>query len=187
MIKRTFIAIDVYPDEKLLQAVRIIRDHFHKEQIRWVRLDPAHITVAFLGDTNPDQVLLVKAMLKNRLDSYGTIDIEVSGPGFFGKRNDPKVLWLGVGMNDRLTRLHKIVGGIIEEAGMIRDGRPFRPHITLGRVRNYSGRNFFETLPENISRAPLMRTTVSEVVFYESILKPEGPVYIPLEKTDIAG
>jgi len=73
MIKRTFVAIDIYPDERLLQAVRIIRDYFHKENIRWVRLDPAHITVAFLGDTNPDQVLLVKAMLKERLTGYGVI------------------------------------------------------------------------------------------------------------------
>ncbi|MFO7575610.1 MAG: RNA 2',3'-cyclic phosphodiesterase [Bacteroidales bacterium] len=187
MMKRTFIAIDIYPDKKLLQAVRIVRDHFLSDTIRWVRLDPAHITLAFLGDTDADQILLVKALLKERLSGFGTIDIEVCGAGFFGKLNDPKVLWFGISVNDKLAGLHNIVEGIVEEAGLVRDCRPFRPHITLGRVRKHSGITGVETLPENIRREPLMRTSVSEVVFYESILKPEGPVYLPLEKTNIAG
>jgi 2'-5' RNA ligase len=187
MTKRTFIAIDIYPGKKLLQAAKLIHDHFLSENIRWVRLDTVHITLAFLGDTEPDRVLLVKGLLNERLAGFGPVEIEVSGTGFFGRRNDPKVLWFGVSINDALTGLHKIVNGITEEAGLVSDSRPFRPHITIGRIRKFSGSCCYESLPEDVRKGILMKTSISEVIFYESILRQDGPVYMPIDIIKLSG
>lgn len=184
MTKRTFVAIDIKPDENLMHAARVVQEHFRSENIKWVRLDRIHITLAFLGDTSEGQVLQVKELLKERLQSFGLIGIEVQGVGFFGKRSDPKVLWFGLEVNRELTELHGIVNSIVGEAGLTVDEKPFRPHITLGRVRSYSGATSIDNLPESIRKGRLMTTSVGEVVFYESILKPEGPVYIPIEKIE---
>lgn len=186
MTKRTFIAIDIYPDEYLSHAIKNIRNHFDAESIRWVTLDPAHITLAFLGDTTTEQIMFVKRVLKERLFCFGEFDIEVAGAGYFGKRHDPKVLWLGIVANDKLARLHTTVEAIIVEAGLVADNKPFRPHLTLGRFRNYTGKSRIEKLPAILGEATLMKRLINELVFYESILKPEGPAYKPIEKVSLS-
>jgi len=56
MTKRTFIAIDIFPGERLNRTIQAIKNQLSMESIRWTSLSPAHITLSFLGDTTELQV-----------------------------------------------------------------------------------------------------------------------------------
>lgn len=36
---RTFIAFDIYPDERMLGAISDVKDYLKGESVRWVRMD----------------------------------------------------------------------------------------------------------------------------------------------------
>lgn len=181
MTMRTFIAIDIYPGEKLIRTIQAVRSRLSMESIRWTSLSPAHITLSFLGDTTELQVSLITRLLKERLNGSGAFEIGINGAGFFGSTGEPRVLWIGVEMNEHLNGLHLAVKSAVTDAGMVADVKPFRPHITIGRVRRYSGQAGIKNILSPFNEGILQKALVNEVVFYESVLKPEGAVYRPIE------
>lgn len=185
MTRRTFIAIDIWPGESMLKAASVVRNLYSSSRMRWARLDPAHITLAFLGETSPAQVETVSQLLQQRLGATGSVTIGVTGFGSFGRRGNPSVLWLGVNGSDRLTALHAAVNKIAMEAGFNIESRTFKPHITLGRVSKFSGEPGPGAMPEWIRNSMIQETEVAELVFYESILKPDGPEYVAIRRVSL--
>jgi RNA 2',3'-cyclic 3'-phosphodiesterase len=181
--RRTFIATDIFPGERLNEIIRTVKNRLSIESIRWTDINPSHITLSFLGDTTEAQVDVVRRSLKNRLSGFGEFEVRIGGVGFFGTAWEPRVLWIGVEMTDQLNALHLAVKSAVLDAGMVPDNKPFRPHLTIGRVRRFSGRDGIKDLLSQISGETLQKSLVREVTFYESVLKPEGAVYKTIEVT----
>jgi RNA 2',3'-cyclic 3'-phosphodiesterase len=181
-MKRTFIAIDVYPEPRLLAAVKKIKDYFAGEVIKWVHLEPGHITLSFIGNTTEEQVAGVIDLLDKRLEDFGPFPVRISGVGFFGRPGNPKVIYAGVDSTVELLHLQKLTLSVVKEVGLTADTKPFRPHLTLGRIKHFSGDRPLSGLGVEISEGILQEQTEDKVVFYESILTPAGPVYKPLWK-----
>jgi 2'-5' RNA ligase len=62
-------------------------------------------------------------------------DMQLSGVGAFPNFRRPRVVWMGVEAEPRLELLHHDVEVAAADAGYEVEGRPFRPHVTLARVR----------------------------------------------------
>ena len=61
----------------------------------------------------------------------------------------------------------------------------FSPHITLGRIKFIKNKQLLNNLIDTYSDVLLQQITVSNIILYESILKPSGAEYRIIEKFDL--
>jgi 2'-5' RNA ligase len=181
-MKRTFIAVKIKPDEKLEEAVQDIRAQLKKESLKWVDLNQVHITLSFLGDTSEDSIRDVSGMLTSRCAGFGEVDFSIRGIGIFRSMTDPRVIWAGITESDSLTGLYDLIRGGLDELGIVTEERPFRPHLTLARVRSLKNQRSLKALIDLYDGVEFQKTRVSEVVYFESILQQTGPLYLPIKK-----
>lgn len=182
MTKRTFIAIHIRPDRNLLQLISEIRKSLHGSTINWVNPATLHLTLCFLGNTTPAQI---KYILRESQGIFGNLEsfqLELKGLGKFGSGSNPKVLWVGFEANDALSNLAGQTKEMVRRAGFDDDERAFRPHLTLGRIKWLKEAGKLTTQLEAYREVTFQRMMVNEVVFYESILRPAGPLYHPIQK-----
>jgi 2'-5' RNA ligase len=97
--------------------------------------DKLHLTVKFIGERPPDAVDALAAAAARVASRHEPLLLEVGRFGAFPSQRRPRVLWLGVRPDPRLELLHHDVELACAELGLPVEGRPFRPHLTLGRVR----------------------------------------------------
>jgi 2'-5' RNA ligase len=70
----------------------------------------------------------------------------------------------------------------LEGIGFPPEDRKFRPHLTLARIKIIRDRDLLGNLLREYSGALFQQNRIEELNYYESILRPEGPEYIPLRK-----
>ena len=103
--------------------------------LSWVPVHKLHLTVKFLGDGDDARVAALGDALDRVAERHRALDITLAGVGAFPNFRRPRVVWLGVEAEPRLELLHHDVEVAAVDAGYEVEGRPFRPHITLARVR----------------------------------------------------
>jgi 2'-5' RNA ligase len=102
-------------------------------QLRWCRPDTWHVTLAFLGEVPGEALDDLKERLGRAAARNTPMELALAGGGHFGGRT----LWTGVqGERDRLGRLAESVNSVARRCHIKVDERPFRPHLTLARVRD---------------------------------------------------
>lgn len=143
---------------------------------RWAPAANLHLTLHFLGWASPDEVARVaEALAAVRRPAFS---LRLGGLGRFGSPARPRVLWLGVGASGRepLSALAADVAAACARAGLPGDERPYRPHLTLCRVRPGA------TLPALAEPPPLPAWVAGSFVLFESRSGPRGAVYTPLRE-----
>jgi 2'-5' RNA ligase len=100
---------------------------------KWV--DPAnyHITLRFAGDISP----MAAREFASSLDAIDadSFTLRVAGLGAFGG-NAPTSLWAGIEPNPALEALQRATERAARTAGLAPEGRNFKPHITLARLKH---------------------------------------------------
>jgi len=112
-------------------------------RVTWSRPASLHTTVKFLGDVDPARVPEILSRVQRGMAMQPTAPaiVRLRGLGAFPQPERPKVLWLGVqgeseSNQGRLLSLARVVEEWLFELGFAREERPFRAHLTLGRVRD---------------------------------------------------
>jgi 2'-5' RNA ligase len=59
--------------------------------------------------------------------------------------------------------------------------KTFTPHLTIGRFKYISDKVYFYALVNRFHDKAIQQVTVSEIIFYQSILSSEGPTYKPIK------
>ena len=103
--------------------------------VGWTRADNLHLTVKFLGEQADSTVAPLLDALAPVARATAPVLLSVGACGAFPNWRRPRVVWLGVRPDARLELLHHDVESVCAGLGFALDGRPFRPHVTLGRVR----------------------------------------------------
>jgi 2'-5' RNA ligase len=144
--------------------------------VRWVNDDGLHLTLKFYGEVPAERREVIEESLRMAARGTGPLPLRLGELGAFPSPRHPKVLWVGLEappalelLQDRLER-----GG--EAIGFPPEGRPFRPHVTLGRVREGHRVPLEVFDPARMPLAP-MAFLADRVVLYESVLTPAGPEY----------
>jgi 2'-5' RNA ligase len=181
-MKRTFIAVKIDPDKKLEEAVRQIRLKLKNESVRWTDLSQLHVTLAFLGNTSEQSIVGVTAMLTAVCYDFGEFEFTVKGIGVFRSVADPRVIWAGIDDSKKLGELADRIKNGLKELGIVTGDRQFKPHLTLARVRSVSNQNSFRTITDEYERIEFQKSHISEVIYFESILRETGPLYLPIKK-----
>jgi 2'-5' RNA ligase len=99
---------------------------------RWAEPENLHLTLRFVGD-------LEKPQAREFADGLETIDVDafelrLAGLGTFGG-NEPRSIWAGLEPSAPLEALARANDRAARAAGLPPDGRPFRPHVTLARLK----------------------------------------------------
>ena len=102
---------------------------------RWSARPAQHVTLAFFGDVPAARVGPLTAALE-AVTGSPSVHLRLSGAGTFPERGAPRVLW--VGLDGDLAGLAALAGGVAVAGASARveprnDGRPYRPHLTVGR------------------------------------------------------
>ena len=134
-----------------------------------------HLTLRFLGETDSvsyERFLNGLAEMENLTPFL----IRLAGFGAFPKPQKATVVWAGVseGVED-LSLLNEVAEEAAQLAGFEPEERPYRPHLTLSRIRP-------PVDVRHLVDEPLdLRWKNTEVVVYRSHLGRGGARYEPLE------
>lgn len=185
---RTFVALDLPVNVQKELAAFCAPLQRLDVAVSWIRPDRIHLTLKFLGNVEESTVEAIGEALRGAVETVRPFQLRSGGCGAFPSMREMRVIWVGVhGDLEPLTDLHRRVEGALERLGFARENRPFRAHLTLGRVK---GRRGLKVLQEALIARQAYQGVifdVSEVVLYKSELKPEGAQYTPLKRLPFQG
>ena len=131
---RAFLALPVLPPAgaPLASSIESLRQRVGG--VRWVDTATTHLTLHFFAELPPDRVEAVSRAVGDAGAVVAPFTLRLGGIGSFPGRPRARVLWLGlVEESPALLRLAELVRLAVAGCGFEVDGRPFRPHVTLGR------------------------------------------------------
>ena len=135
--------------------------------------DNWHITVRFLDSHDAVTVDRLTAELDQAIWP-GPFKVNLNGFGAFPNGDKATVLWAGVN-SDALHELAAAVEEVVIAVGIEPEERPYRPHLTLSRIRPPVDIN--DLLEDSWGR---LSFTADELVLYESRTE-GGTHYHPIE------
>ncbi len=173
---RTFIAIHLPADvQAVLGAVsQELAPRVPQRAVTWVKPDRMHLTLRFLGDTPTGRLDALAEMLDAVAAQRRSFRLQLGPLGVFPDERRPRVIWVGLdGEVQQAAALQKALDVALVPLGWQPEGKPFSPHLTLGRVKRDNDRI---RLPWGKGVAPAA-FTVREITLMESQLRPQGPLY----------
>lgn len=182
MNKRTFIAIKVTPEKNLLDILSVLKSEFQFEQFKWVNVTNFHITLHFIGETTPAQIEAITEMLHLVTSKNQIFWITINGTGSFGSHSQPRVLFANVDKGEAFVHLFKEIADGLTALGLRGIAKTFSPHLTLARMKKIENQKHFYSTAVTFKNKLFQSVEVAEIVFYESVLLPSGPVYKPIQK-----
>jgi 2'-5' RNA ligase len=178
---RTFIAIEI--PQNVISAIGKIQQALksYRFSIKWVRPESIHLTLKFLGNIDPAAVESIDRVLKTTVDPFKPFSLQARGLGVFPGVKRPRVIWMGIaGQMDRLMGLQRNLDKNMNDIGFARDKRPFKGHLTLGRVKGRIDSRRMSGVLTEYSDFEAQPFTVGSLILYKSELHPTGAVYTKL-------
>ncbi len=133
---RLFLAINLPSDVRrdVVAATAPMRDT--APDIAWVDETRLHLTLKFFDDQPRETADAIQATTAQVAGRHREIVMHLAGIGAFPNFRRSRIVWLGVEQDPRLELLHHDIEVACETLGFDVEGRPFRPHLTLGRVKH---------------------------------------------------
>jgi 2'-5' RNA ligase len=187
---RTFIAVDISPEIRS-KTQRLIGELAPTSaNVKWVETHNLHLTLKFLGDVELLEMPDVCLAVEEAVASLPPFEFHAHGAGAFPTLERPRTIWLGIDAGaDEMRALHAALEVRLAPFGFRREQRRFRPHLTIGRVRDTSDAGVRDLARRLAACRDFVggSSDVSEVVVYSSELGREGPTYEPLAHCPLGG
>ncbi len=180
-MKRVFIAVKTELSESVLRVITSMKSGLSNESIKWTNPENLHITLLFLGKTEEEKVDIISSVLREVCNGFGEFEIIIRGVGVFKNMNEPRVIWAGIEPSEKLNILNKNIVNKLRNLDIYKGENYFKPHLTLGRIKSVVEKQNFKTIVDKYKTTELQNLIVHDVILYESILLPEGPVYKPID------
>ncbi|MFB6110480.1 MAG: RNA 2',3'-cyclic phosphodiesterase [Halodesulfurarchaeum sp.] len=175
---RLFVSVDL--PSALAEPIADLQAAFEGVSgLDFVDPEQAHLTLKFLGETDPDRVEEITAALESAVETadVGPFEATFEGLGVFPDPEYIKVLWLGVSEGDEaFEALQAPIEEHLVELGFDPADHEFTPHVTLARMRHAGGKDLVQDRLAELSPT-VGEMTVEEVRLTESVLTEDGPVY----------
>lgn len=180
---RCFIAVEV-EDAVILDALGRVQAGLKGTgaDLKAVERENIHMTLRFLGDVGEGILEDVKGLVSEL--EFAPFSMELEGIGVFPNLGRPRVVWVGLTKGaEELAGIFNILEPSLVGMGFKPEGRGFRPHITIARVR--SGRNRAQLVEEvlNYRGEHFGEFEARHVRLKKSVLTPRGPVYTTLAES----
>jgi RNA 2',3'-cyclic 3'-phosphodiesterase len=173
---RAFIAIHLpeHVQEVLGAVTQELAPRLPDRAVTWVAAERMHLTLRFLGDTPASRLEDLATALDAVAARQHSFTLQLGQLGAFPNERQPRVIWVGLaGEVEAATMLQQALDTALIPLGWQPEGKPFSPHLTLGRVkRDYDKIQ----LPWGKATVPAS-FTVRDIQLMESQLRPQGPLY----------
>lgn len=157
--------------------------------IRLTDPESTHVTLKFLGDTDPDQVStltdeLAAAIAESDVDPFTAA---ITDLGVFPDIEYINVVWVGVREGaEPLRRLHEAIEERTTTMGFDPEDHDFTPHATIARMDHAGGKELVQETVRTLE--PTLGTvSVEEIHLMESTLTEDGPEYSSVERFSLQG
>jgi 2'-5' RNA ligase len=183
---RIFAALPVEGEAKDELELKLAAYRQRDWPVKWVRNDALHVTIKFLGEVEPDRVANLRTALREASAGTPSLAFRPTELGAFPNFARARVLWAGYETETALELMVHRIERATELLGFPVEGRPFRPHVTLGRVREGSRlpREGAEVLEKETLTAGFI---TDRLVLFESRPQPGGANYTPLDLFPLTG
>jgi len=184
---RSFIAVDLTAAHKRTLS-RVINGLARKwPEYKWSEPDQLHLTLNFLGEVPDEKIPQVCEIMRQTLAEHNSFSFQLDAIGAFPKSRRPRIIWAGVGDGaSNLSRIYYDLRENLDELRLERDRKAFRPHITLGRIRNQ------ERWPDSMieyldgeQNLQLGSADVDEVVLFSSFQEKAGADYTVMDRVSL--
>lgn len=174
---RLFVAIPLPSsiEDYLSNFIRIFRKP--GDGIKWVDPRNIHLTLRFLGETEERLLPAIRTHITEVASAHSAIDCCIGKVGAFPNLNRPRVIWVGLENNvEKLSGIASELELRMQMLGFTPETKPFKPHLTLGRVREDAPRVVLNV--DAVSRIGMPDATqLDTIVLFQSTLTPQGPIY----------
>jgi 2'-5' RNA ligase len=149
--------------------------------LRAVPPENLHLTLAFLGAREEAQAEAIGAIVTT--SAGNTCNLSLGAPLWLPPRR-PGVLTVEVSdATGALAGLHaSVIAAVHAGTEITPEARPFRPHITVARVRRGA-----RISPQHLQKPPSAAFNATALTLYRSIMSPKGARYEPLARRALVG
>ena len=185
---RLFVAVTIDADvvarvsESIDELRERVANRAPRARVRWVPADQLHVTVRFIGEVSETQATNIATALGPALP-LKRFELTFRGLGVFPERGAPRVFWAGIAAGvEQLGAVESDVTKRLDTCGIAPDGRPYRPHVTLARVKDAGGLRV-RGLFDGIADRAFGMSAVDAITLFQSRPSSDGAVYVPLNST----
>jgi 2'-5' RNA ligase len=174
---RSFVAIEISNND-IINSIKKFQTEININA-KPVESENFHFTLQFLGEVSEEiSQKIIQALRKIEFSSFS---VNLKGVGAFPKPKFPKVVWVGTDNDggNMLIQLSKKVEKALEPLGFFSD-KPFRPHITVFRIKKKIGDITNELNSQKTIDFGMQEVT--NLKLKKSELTPNGPIYSDLEE-----
>jgi 2'-5' RNA ligase len=153
----------------------------------WSRDANLHLTLKFLGEIPQSSVPTLSQAAARAVAGAHPFSIRLEHTGIFPTGGQPRVLWIGI--NDQSKRLAELQTRLEVEsarAGFANEARPFRPHLTIARLRQPESARGLASAHQQMAFDPA-EITVSELLVIRSELSSAGSKYMIVSRHALGG
>jgi len=176
---RLFTGIEI-PDEQREQLARLRQP---LAGVKWVDPENLHITLRFAGDIDNSRATEFADHLAGI--TVNAFEVRLAGLGVFGGK-EPRSIWAGVEAGPELEALGRANERVARLAGLAPEGRAFKPHVTIARMK-YTRPDAVARLLGRIGAFRSLPFVVSRFVLYSSRPKTGGGPYVVEEGFPLKG
>lgn len=178
---RLFVGIDLprsYQDRVRSFTQRL--DKGITVRVNWTRSGNWHLTLKFLGEIESSRIPAV-------IDALDTVDfpafsMQAGKAAAFPHAKHPQVIWLGLDQGaQECETLATAVNDALVGIDIDREKKRFRPHLTLGRIKNPGNENW-QSILNAAAKGTWPAFTVKKFTLWQSELSPTGALHTVIKK-----
>ncbi len=189
---RAFIAIEMA--NAVRASLSSLQDRLRPDEhpyVKWVDPKGIHLTLKFLGNIVQQQVPQIEEAISQASQAVSPFQLQLGGLGAFPSLGRPRVIWVAMtGDVQRLVTLQKGIDQALVPLGFAIESRPFKAHLTLGRLRERASPEERKRIGELVMATQSEAATamkVSELILMRSRLTPQGAIYSRIARTELRG
>ena len=171
---------------RLQEHIERLRKDVPEVAASWSRVENIHLTLKFFGNVEVDKLATISDAAARTVKEFSSIQIDIGNTGVFPRPSRPQVLWIGV--NDpsgKLTDLQQRFENECATEGFAKEGRAFRPHLTIARIRKPEGARRLADAHLKMQFEP-MPVTLTELIVFRSELSSKGSKYTAVSRHQLS-
>lgn len=185
---RLFLAINFGPELREALHGSAMQLRAAAADVRWTPPERLHLTLKFLAEQPPETVDSLRPAMDAIAARHHPMDLVVDGVGAFPDFRRARIVWVGVEPSQRLEVIVEELEAACERLGFPREGRAFRPHVTLGRVRPNTPQARLHALAQAAQTVDARGSTrVDALDLMESVQDRGGPRYVTRHRSGLGG
>ena len=165
-------------------------------RISWAQPASIHLTLKFLGDRDEQMIGQLRAAVEETIGSQVAVTVPLERIGVFPNPQSPRLLWVGPSEHwergeeaKRVVEIHGAIEQSCEGFGVLRESRPFSPHLTVARIKMGERHVSVALAKSGVLDRPLSlgALAIQSVALMQSTLTSTGSVYTKLWDVRLRG